>query len=163
MAEINHRYLQDNDGAEFFPITHIDAVQGKENMETSIEDLMNFKETVIGDTGWVDFEFIPEVDKNTRFGEGDFKCGVKEVRFGDIRIKSIRLNIGNIPHNKQIAYLPTGFITKNNFFYFSTDGNSLPIRVEVRTNGELKIYVHENDRDKSQKDIWIYQQFTWLE
>ena len=163
MAEINHRYLKDNNGDTFYPITHMDAVQGKENIETSIEDLMNFKETVIGDTGWVDFQLIPEVDKNTRSGEGDFKCGIKEVRFGNIRIKSIRLNIGNIPHNKQIAYIPTGFITKNNFFNCSTDGNSLPIRVETRTDGELKIYVHENDRNKSQKDIWIYQQFTWLE
>src|SRR5699024_2704920 len=128
MTEINHRYLKDNDGDTYFPITHIDAVQGMETVETNIEDLMNFKETVIGDSGWVDFQFIPEVDKNTRSREGDFKCGLKEVRFGDIRIKSIRLNIGNIPHNKQIAYIPTGFITKNNFFNCSTDGNSLPIR-----------------------------------
>ena len=34
MAEINHRYLQDNDGAEFFPITHIDAVQGIDQSST---------------------------------------------------------------------------------------------------------------------------------
>ena len=163
MAEINHRYLKDNDGDTFYPITHMDAVQGNENMEKSIEDLMNFKETVIGDTGWVDFEFIPEVKKNTKQGSDGFKCGLKEVRFGDIRIKSIRLNIENVPHNEQIAHIPTGFITKNHYFNSSTDGNSFPIRVEMRTNGELKIYVHENDRNKTQKDTWLYQQFTWLE
>ena len=163
MAEINHRYLKDNEGAEFFPITHIDAVQGKESMETSIEDLMNFKETVIGDTGWVDFQFIPEVNKNTKFGSNGFKCGLKEVRFGDIRIKSIRLNISNVPHNQQIALIPTGFVTKNIYFNSTTDGNSLPIRVQMETNGKLKIYVHGNDRDKPQRDVWVYQQFTWIE
>ena len=68
MAEINHRYLKDNDGDTFYPVTHIDAVQGMESMEANINDLMNFKETVIGDTGWVDFEFISEIDKNTKFG-----------------------------------------------------------------------------------------------
>ncbi|MEP9852101.1 hypothetical protein ABDK10_05300 [Staphylococcus aureus] len=41
MAEINHRYLQDNDGAEFFPITHIDAVQGidKESTDNALTDM----------------------------------------------------------------------------------------------------------------------------
>ena len=63
---------------------------------------------------WVDFQFIPEVEKNTTFGDDGFKCGLKEVRFGDIRIKSIRLNINNVPHNQQIAYIPTGFITNAN-------------------------------------------------
>ena len=92
------KYSLDENGEPYYAATHTQAVQGMETVETNIEDLMNFKETVIGDTGWVDFQFIPEVDKNTRFGEGDFKCGLKEVRFGDIRIKSIRLNIGNIPH-----------------------------------------------------------------
>lgn len=157
------KYSLDENGEPYFAATHIQAVQGIETIETNIEDLMNFKETVIGDTGWVDFQFIPEVEKNTTFGDDGFKCGLKEVRFGDIRIKSIRLNINNVPHNQQIAYIPTGFITKNHYFNSSTDGNSLPIRVEMRTNGELKIYVHDNDRDKLQKDVWVYQQFTWLE
>src|SRR5699024_11805521 len=85
MAEINHRYLKDNDGDTFYPVTHIDAVQGMESMETNIDDLMSFKETVIGNTGWVDFEFIPEIRKNNKQGNNGFKCGLKEVRFGDIR------------------------------------------------------------------------------
>lgn len=41
MAEINHRYLKDNDGAEFFPITHIDAVQGidQESTDNALTDM----------------------------------------------------------------------------------------------------------------------------
>lgn len=46
MAEINHRYLKDNDGDAFYPITHIDAVQGldqesTDNALTDINDKIN--------------------------------------------------------------------------------------------------------------------------
>lgn len=54
MAEINHRYLKDNDGAEFFPITHIDAVQGfdqgrTDNALTDINDKISQVNTLITD------------------------------------------------------------------------------------------------------------------
>lgn len=41
MAEINHRYLKDNDGETFYPITHIDAVQGwdQENTDNALTDM----------------------------------------------------------------------------------------------------------------------------
>jgi len=52
MAEINHRYLKDNEGAEFFPITHIDAVQGidqesTDNALTDMNDKINQANTLI--------------------------------------------------------------------------------------------------------------------
>ncbi len=41
MAEINHRYLKDNDGDTFYPVTHIDAVQGidQENTDNALSDM----------------------------------------------------------------------------------------------------------------------------
>lgn len=41
MVEINHRYLKDNDGETFYPITHIDAVQGwdQENTDNALTDM----------------------------------------------------------------------------------------------------------------------------
>lgn len=52
MAEINHRYLKDNEGETYFPITHIDAVQGfdttnTDNALTDINDRINRINTVI--------------------------------------------------------------------------------------------------------------------
>ena len=40
MAEINHRYLKDNDGDTFYPVTHIDAVQGidQESTDNALTD-----------------------------------------------------------------------------------------------------------------------------
>lgn len=54
MAEINHRYLKDNEGEAFFPITHIDAVQGfdqesTDNALTDINDKISQVNTLITD------------------------------------------------------------------------------------------------------------------
>lgn len=111
MAEINHRYLKDRDGETYFPITHIDAVQGidqesTDNALTDINDKINQMNTLItdanktiaeqkklldifdvalgdmvGDTGWVDIS-VPSNMKNSAVGTG-FKCGIREVRVGN--------------------------------------------------------------------------------
>src|SRR5699024_11499806 len=52
MTEIEHRYLKDNNDNIFYPITHIDAVQGLDNSETEtaltdINDKINQMNTMI--------------------------------------------------------------------------------------------------------------------
>ena len=59
--------------------------------------------------------------------------------------------------------MPTGFITVNQNFYATTDGNSSPIRVSVNKSGGISVYLAGTDKNKPQKDIWLYQQFTWIE
>lgn len=111
MAEINHRYLKDRDGETYFPITHIDAVQGidqesTDNALTDINDKINQMNTLItdanktiaeqkklleifdvalgdmvGDTGWVDIS-VPTNMKNNANSSG-FKCGIREARVGN--------------------------------------------------------------------------------
>lgn len=111
MAEINHRYLKDNDGDTFYPITHIDAVQGidQESTDSALTDMndkisqMNTLVTeankkiteqkkmidffdaairdMVGDTGWIDID-VPKAMKNNAIGTG-FQCGIREVRAGN--------------------------------------------------------------------------------
>ncbi|PTE62079.1 hypothetical protein BUY57_10600 [Staphylococcus epidermidis] len=111
MAEINHRYLKDRDGETYFPITHVDAVQGidqegTDNALTDINDKINQMNTLlteanktieeqkklldifdvalgdmVGDTGWVDIS-IPTNMKNNAVGTG-FNSGIREVRVGN--------------------------------------------------------------------------------
>jgi hypothetical protein len=52
MTEINHRYLKDNEGETFYPVTHIDAVQGfdqesTDNALTDMNDKINQMNTLI--------------------------------------------------------------------------------------------------------------------
>lgn len=173
------KYSLDENQEKYFAATHKDAVQGidlddlessiaelqSDNNKTnsSINELMKFRDTVIGDTGWVDFQLLPGIKKNTKGGDNSFNTGIREVRFGSIRIKSICLNIENVPHNVQIAQMPLGFITVNQNFYATTDGNSSPIRVSADKAGGVSIYLNGDDKNKPQKDVWIYQQFTWIE
>lgn len=111
MAEINHRYLKDNDNEVYYPVTHIDAVQGidqesTDNALTDMNDKINQMNTLIdkanktieeqkkllevfdvalgdmvGDTGWVDIS-IPKDNKNNAVPTG-FKSGIREVRVGN--------------------------------------------------------------------------------
>ncbi|MFK3833081.1 hypothetical protein [Staphylococcus saprophyticus] len=111
MAEINHRYLKDNDNEVYYPVTHIDAVQGidqesTDNALTDMNDKINQMNTLIdkanktieeqkkllevfdvalgdmvGDTGWVDIS-IPTNMKNNAVSTG-FKSGIREVRVGN--------------------------------------------------------------------------------
>lgn len=128
-----------------------------------IDNINSTLSTLVGDTGWVKFQVLPEIELNTKMGAKGFETSIREVRFGNVRQKSIRLNMSNIPHNVQIAQLPTGFMTTGQMVYGAGDGNSLPIRFEISSAGEVKTYVHENDRKKSQSSRWVYTQFTWLE
>lgn len=111
MAEINHRYLKDNQGDTFFPKTHVDAVEGldQEGTEVSIADINNKivemngvidkanatitsqQKTIelmdkalgdmVGDTGWIDISVPPTMKNNAN--SGGFKCGIREVRAGN--------------------------------------------------------------------------------
>lgn len=111
MAEINHRYLKDSDGEEYFPITHVEAVQGLDQQatETALTDmndkvnqmntliteanktiaeqkkLIDFLDVAIGDmvgdTGWINID-VPSTMKNNANKSG-FKCGIREVRAGN--------------------------------------------------------------------------------
>lgn len=178
------KYPLDENQEQYFAATHKDAVQGidlddlensltslqkdvgtiqsnAKKTDTSINELMNFKNTVIGDTGWVSIQMIPTVDNNSRFGSDGFSSAVREIRFGNIRMKSVRLNLSKVPHDVQIAQLPIGFITKNQYFNAVTNGNVYPIRIAMETDGKVRTYINKNDQDH--KDLWIYQQFTWIE
>lgn len=171
------KYPLDENQEQYFAATHKEAVQGidldelesdikelqnnSKKVDSDIKDLMNFKNTVIGDTGWVDIQLVSSVDKNSRFGNDGFSSAVREIRVGNIRMKSVRLNLSKVPHDVQIAQLPIGFITKNQYFNAVTNGSVYPIRIAMETDGKVRTYINKNDQDRN--DLWIYQQFTWIE
>lgn len=178
MAEINHRYLKDNEGETYFPVTHVDAVQGIDvgeinsefdlkiaeqsaridNNTISITNLNDMLENLIKDTGWVDIE-IPEENKNNSLS-GGFDSGVRKIDINNsISIRSIRLNVSKINGSSMvIAKIPTGFVDKNQSFPARGHGYRHPVTIEIK-NDTVTAFVHPDDEALVN---WVYQEFTWL-
>src|SRR5699024_3687937 len=69
MTEIEHRYLKDNNDNIFYPITHIDAVQGLDNSETvtaltDMNDKINQMNTMIDSANKTIAEQKKIIDRN---------------------------------------------------------------------------------------------------
>lgn len=176
--EIPHRYLQDNDGGEYFPVTSGKAIEELDKAASivainekiaEINDKMNLMDLalgdMVGDTGWIDID-VPTDMKNSAVSSG-FKSGIREVRAGSTSLpnyfafRSIRLNVSNITgESMQIAQLPTGFVTNNQSFIARGNGHRHPITIECLSNGKVMAFVHPDDQSSTN---WVYQEFTWLE
>ena len=83
MAEINHRYLKDNDGEMFYPITHIDAVQGFDQQSTNnpltdINDKINQMNTLINNANKTIAEQKKIIEENKEL------LNVFDVALGDM-------------------------------------------------------------------------------
>ncbi|OEK70812.1 hypothetical protein [Staphylococcus equorum] len=176
--EIPHRYLKDNDGAEYFPVTSGEAIEELEkaasivdinNKISEINDKMKLMDValgdMVGDTGWIDIDVPPNMKNDAN--KAGFKCGIREVRAGNSLIphmfvvRSIRLNVSNITgSNMQIAQLPTGFVTNNQSFMARGQGYRHAVTIECLSNGKVMAFVHPDDQKQTN---WVYQEFTWLE
>lgn len=94
MAEINHRYLKDNDGETFYPITHIDAVQGidqesTDNALTDMNDKINQMNTLITEANGTiakQQKIIEENDKAIKTFDLAMKDTVGDTGWVDISI-----------------------------------------------------------------------------
>lgn len=180
--EVNHRYLKDKNGDIYFPITSAGAIVGTINedslgdlqqqvadlkttlglMQTQINNVTKDVISLTGDTGWVDYT-VGNADKNTGISNG-FKCMIREVSVGfagskNFRIRTIRVNIGNVPHNTQVGQLPNGFIDETIRFIPSVSSGHTPPSVTIDPAGVMKVFFPEEDRDGKQ---WVYGQYTWL-
>lgn len=100
MAEINHRYLKDNDGDTFYPITHIDAVQGldqegTDNALTDIDVKINQMNTLIDNANKTIAEqkkVIEENDKAIKTFDLAMKDTVGDTGWVDISIPTANKN-----------------------------------------------------------------------
>lgn len=94
MVEINHRYLKDNDGETFYPITHIDALQGwdqesTDNALTDMNDKINQMNTLITEANGTiakQQKIIEENDKAIKTFDLAMKDTVGDTGWVDISV-----------------------------------------------------------------------------
>ncbi|WP_210138603.1 hypothetical protein [Staphylococcus sp. GDB9P120P] len=100
MAEINHRYLKDNDNEVYYPVTHIDAVQGwnqenTDNALTDINDKINQMNTLITEANGTiakQQKIIEENDKAIKTFDLAMKDTVGDTGWVDISIPTANKN-----------------------------------------------------------------------
>ena len=114
------------------------------------------------DSGWKDYA-VGNADKNSGIVNG-FNCMIREVSIGlfegkQMKIRTLRVNIGNVPHNVQVGQLPNGFIDETVRFIPSVSSGHIPPTVSVDTQGAMYVFFPSEDRDGKQ---WVYGQHTWL-
>ena len=170
------KQLEDEEGNDFYPKTHYKAVEGIERYDDGIigltNDLIHLADTMIYDTGWVDYRSSIHVDvkPNLLYSSDGFHCGLRQVThyYGaeEVKIvtrKMIRVNIRNFANGQQIAQLPSGFVKEAQRFQMSGNGNRLPYTLEMLPNGKVTVYVHTSEQSNSASSNWIYGQFEWTE
>ena len=173
------KYPLDEYGEPYFAGSHINAIQGmkeyKEEVDRKISSVQGSGDTnntalkalekrmneLIGDTGWIDFQVAPLYKKNQGVA-GGFNCGIREIRVGTIVIKSIRLNLGKVNNNEQVAQLPIGFITKTQTFIARSNSNDNGVQFSARDDGSVYGYINKADQSLS-GDRWVYYEHTWLD
>ena len=168
------KQLEDDEGNDFYPKTHYKAVEGIERYDDGIigltNDLIHLADTMIYDTGWVDYQVLPSANKNVMYAGSGFKCGIREIThyYGAETVKSysrkmIKVNIRKFKHNEQIAQLPTGFM-KNTQVFWARGGNGYqPIMVQAMSDGKIIPRLMVQDVNNADNNNWIYAQFEWTE
>lgn len=146
MSETNIRYLKDNDGDFYYPITHVDAIQGLDNDK------------------WTPFKLNKPALMNTAFKDTDngFDCAYKTLEVFNLEVKSIRLNASNLSDGQLLVTLPDSFNLPLNphSFYIRTPSNRNQAIITIRPDGTVYFYI--KDSNWSNTD-YIYGQYTWIE
>ena len=170
------KQLEDEAGNDFYPKTHYKAVEGIERYDDGIigltNDLIHLADTMIYDTGWVDYRSSIHVDvkPNGLYSSDGFHCGLRQVThyYGaeEVKIvtrKMVRVNMRNFSNGQQIALLPSGFMNTTQVFYSRSGSGKQPIMVEIRGDGKMFVYIDKADQSGSSNSNWIYAQFEWTE
>ncbi|MDW8551141.1 hypothetical protein AABD39_03590 [Staphylococcus nepalensis] len=115
------------------------------------------------DTGWIPYNTINGVEKDTMFKNGTdngFDCAYRIIKQGDITTRKLRVNARNLTNGVVFAELPSQFAKNYQKFVVATPRNKTTGIVDITPNGELKFNYYYNTADWVDTD-YIYGEFTW--
>lgn len=165
--------FRNEDGDYVYAKTHLDAIDGMEEYTEGLTQVAQLLGDYIFDTGWKSYDYNAGngVKINTRYGNDGFQCGIREItlnpyKFGNeisISIKMFRINVENFEHDMQLFQLPTGFLENGIRFLMSGSGNRNPYILDAKTDGSVKVFINDEDKNYSSSSNWMYGQYTWIE
>ncbi|MBF0793816.1 BppU family phage baseplate upper protein [Mammaliicoccus lentus] len=149
------------------PIKHVyqPYSQDKVIVRHYYNEWSNWKEisTNQSDTGWIPYNTINGVEKDTMFKndtENGFDCAYRIIKQGDITTRKLRVNARNLTNGVVFAELPSQFAKNYQKFVVATPRNRTTGIVDVMPTGELKFNYYYNTSDWVDTD-YIYGEFTW--
>lgn len=115
------------------------------------------------DTGWIPYNTINGVEKDTMFKNGTdngFDCAYRIIKQGEVTTRKLRVNARNLTNGVVFAELPSQFAKNYQKFVVATPRNRTTGIVDVTPTGELKFNYYYNTSDWVDTD-YIYGEFTW--
>lgn len=142
MSEINHRYLKDNDGNRYFPVTHVDAVRGIDGL--------------VKTTGWQPAKPL----NGAKTKEGYSEPFVKHDTIFDVEQVTIKFYLENISDGKDILEIPSEYVGNfSHIFSPVSTVSQFPNKVEIKPNGKVQFFLH--DENTWNKNLYAYLEATW--
>lgn len=138
MSEINHRWLKDNHGDRYFPVTHSDAVLG------------------IHTTGWQPLELI----NGAKNAEGYTKSQYKYDEFFGMKQLTLIIWVQNITEDKAFAKLPEDYVRESGHVFNAVGTiRQYPNKLVIYPNGDIEFVKHYENSWNSSKYAGL--ETTW--
>lgn len=172
--QINIRRMLDSRGVEYYPYTHISAVEGIDNdgnfdaindLQVTVEDLQSVINQIptFGSTGWLNISLLNGV---TSF-DSQTTPQVQLMTIGDVRFMSVRGSFKDLTSDNQtIGQIPSALrwaITKNVYFSQSMsteDGKAQFAAMKLDINGVISI--EESTRTDITTGTWLTCDWTFM-
>ncbi|WP_339035387.1 BppU family phage baseplate upper protein [Mammaliicoccus sciuri] len=124
---------------------NITSVDNK--IATAKTEMETFSNNKFSDTGWVPFDTINGVKKDTKLlSSGAFKCAYRKITINGMETCSLRINVENFTNDMQIAQLPADFTTTMQPFYLRSSTNKAPVSGYITPTGVVKLNIPDSER-----------------
>lgn len=172
--QINVRRLLDSRGIEYYPYTHITAVEGIDNdgnfdaisdLQVTVEDLQAVVDKIpaFGSTGWLNISLLNGVTSY----DSQTTPQVQLMTIGDVRFMSVRGSFKGLTSDNQIVgQIPSSLrwaITKNVYFSQSMsteNGKAQFAAMKLDINGNISI--EESTRSAITSTTWLTCDWTFM-
>ena len=172
--QINVRRLIDSRGIEYYPYTHITAVEGIDNdgnfdaisdLQVTVEDLQAVVDKIpaFGSTGWLNISLLNGVTSY----DSQTTPQVQLMTIGDVRFMSVRGSFKGLTSDNQIVgQIPSSLrwaITKNVYFSQSMsteNGKAQFAAMKLDINGNISI--EESTRSAITSTTWLTCDWTFM-
>lgn len=131
----------------------------------ALRDKLN--EVAPTDSGWVEFDTKNGAVKNKHYklsGQNGFDCAYRTIKYNTYTEKFVRINADTFKTGTVIATLPKDFASNTHTaFVRAVPTNAGGAQVVLDPSGDLKVWITDTSKWTSDKDSYIYGEFSFIE